>query len=280
MKTILITGANGMLGLDAAEVFAQVGYNVVKAGKAELDVTNFLQVKNFFAQNQAARKIDFVIHAAAYTKVDDAETNKDLAFLINAEGAKNIAIVSHQYSIPIIYISTDYVFDGEKGAPYLTIDKPNPINIYGASKLAGEENVKKENPRHYIARTSWLYGKYGKNFVDTMINLSKTQKSIKVVNDQIGCPTWTVDLSEAVKNLIEKKMPFGTYQLCGGGFTNWFEFAKKIFEILRIEVEVLPVNTKEFQRPAKRPKFSAMKNGEMLREWQVELSSYLGSIIK
>ena len=136
-KTILITGSNGMFGQDAAQFFSDSGYEVLKAAKKDLDVTNLAQVRNFFAQH----KIDFVLHTAGYTKVDDAETNRDLVFLINAEGAKNVAIASSEKSIPIIYLSTDYIFDGEKGAPYLTNDKPNPINVYGASKLAGEEEV-------------------------------------------------------------------------------------------------------------------------------------------
>jgi dTDP-4-dehydrorhamnose reductase len=285
MKTILITGADGMLAKDAAEVFLRAGYSVIKATKTELDVTNFAQVEDFFAdkcaQNKIAKnkiaqnKIDFVLHAAAYTKVDDAESNQDLAFLINSTGAKNVAIVSSQHQIPIIYISTDYVFDGEKGAPYLPSDKPNPINVYGASKLAGEENVKKENPMHYIARTNWLYGKHGKNFVDTMLELAKTKTEIKVVNDQIGCPTSTIDLALALKKLIENKMPFGTYHLCGGGFASWFDFAKKIFEIAKIEIEVLPVNTSQFPRPAKRPKFSAMENGGLVEGWEGGLKNYL-----
>jgi dTDP-4-dehydrorhamnose reductase len=270
-KSILITGANGMFGQDAAKLFLDSGYDVLKATKNDLDVTSLEKVREFFAKN----KIDFVLHAAGYTKVDDAETNRDLAFLINAEGAKNVAIASNEKSIPIIYISTDYVFDGEKGAPYLTGDKTNPINVYGASKLAGEEAVKQANPKHYIARTSWLYGQNGKNFVDTMIALSKTQKSLKIVNDQFGCPTWTVDLAEGVKTLIEKNMPFGTYHLCGGGIANWFEFAKKIFEILKIEIEVIPVATTEFPRPAKRPKFSAMENGSALGDWEDGLNQYL-----
>lgn len=275
-KTILITGDNGMFGRDAAQLFLDSGYNVLQAGRDELDVTNLSQVKEFFAKN----KINFVLHAAAYTKVDDAETNRDLAFLINAEGTKNVAIASNEKSIPIIYISTDYVFDGEKGAPYLTDDKTNPINIYGASKLAGEEAVKKENPKYYIARTSWLYGKHGKNFVDTMIALSKTQKSLKVVNDQFGCPTWTVDLADGVKNLIEKEMPFGIYHLCGSSVASWFEFAKKIFKILKIEIEVIPVVTSEFPRPAKRPRFSGMDNGALVRRWEEGLMDYLSNRCK
>lgn len=270
-KTILITGANGMFGQDAAIVFANAGYEVLKAARSDLDVTDLSEVRKYFSQN----KIDFVLHAAAYTKVDDAEKLSDLAFLINSQGAKNVAIATNEKAIPLIYISTDYVFDGKKGSAYLTDDATNPINVYGASKLAGEENVKRENPRHYVARTSWLYGKKGKNFVDTMINISKTQKVLEVVNDQFGCPTWSVDLANAVKDLIEKEMPFGTYHLCGSGSTTWFGFAKKIFEISKIDVEVIPVATEEFPRPAKRPKFSAMENNKMLRDWEAALESYL-----
>lgn len=271
MKKVLIIGASGMLGKDAVKIFLDAGYEVLAMGKSDLDVTKLADVKKIFSQN----KIDFVINAAGYTKVDDAENNRDLAFAVNAEGATNVAIAANDYSIPVVYISTDYVFDGEKGSPYLVGDKTNPLNVYGASKLAGEEGVKKTNPKHYIARTSWLYGQSGKNFVDTMISLSKTQKPLKVVNDQFGCPTWTVDLAEGVKNLIEKNMPFGTYHLCGGGVASWFEFAKKIFEILKIEIEVIPVATSEFPRPAKRPKFSAMENSSALSEWEDGLNQYL-----
>jgi dTDP-4-dehydrorhamnose reductase len=275
-KTILITGANGMFGQDAAIVFSNAGYEVLKAARSDLDVTDLSEVRKYFSQN----KIDFVLHAAAYTKVDDAEKLSDLAFLINSQGAKNVAIATNEKAIPLIYISTDYVFDGKKGSAYLTDDATNPINVYGASKLAGEENVKRENPRHYVARTSWLYGKNGKNFVDTMINISKTQKVLKVVNDQFGCPTWSVDLANAVKDLIEKEMPFGTYHLCGSGSTTWFGFAKKIFEISKIDVEVIPVCTEEFPRPAKRPKFSVMENNKMLRNWEDALKDYLKDLAK
>jgi dTDP-4-dehydrorhamnose reductase len=271
MKTILIIGANGMLGYDVAEIFSNSGYAVLKATKADLDVTNFSEVNYFFKKNN----FDLVIHAAAYTKVDDAEINKELAFSVNADGAKNVAIAANEKSVPLVYISTDYVFDGEKGSPYFPNDRTNPLNVYGHSKLVGEENVKKENPKCYIVRTSWLYGKHGKNFVETMINLSKTQKSLKVVNDQIGCPTWTVDLANGIKNLIENKMPYGTYHLCGGGFVSWYGFAKKIFEILKIKIELLPVTTKEFPRPSKRPKFSAMENLGLLKEWEEGLKNYL-----
>ncbi len=271
MKKILIVGASGMLGKDTVKIFSSAGYEVLAMGRSDLDVTKLSDVRKVFLQN----KIDFAINASGYTKVDDAESNGDLAFAVNAEGATNVALAANEYSIPVIYISTDYVFDGKKGSPYLVGDKTNPINIYGASKLAGEEGVKSSNPKHYIVRTSWLYGQDGKNFVDTMIALSNTQKLIKVVNDQFGSPTWTVDLARGVKDLIEKNMPFGTHHLCGGGVTSWFEFAKKVFEISKIEIEVIPVSTSEFPRPAKRPKFSAMESSLALGDWENGLDQYL-----
>ncbi|MDX2083515.1 MAG: dTDP-4-dehydrorhamnose reductase [Rickettsiales bacterium] len=274
MKNILIIGADGMFGKDAAEFFTKENFQVFKTTRADFDITNFSQVENFF-NNNSDKKIDFIINAAAYTKVDEAQTNQDLAFAVNALGAQNIAKISTKKNIPLIYISTDYVFDGEKKSAYLPHDKTNPINIYGASKLLGEEKVRAANPRHYIIRTSWLYGKHGKNFVDTMLKISQNQKVIKVVNDQFGCPTWTIDLALGIKNLITSKADFGTYHICGAGFTTWFGFAKKIFEISKIEIEVLPVSTAEFLRPAPRPKFSVLDNCGSCRHWQEALAQYL-----
>ncbi len=271
MKKILLVGANGMFGLDAALIFSAAGYQVIKAVRDDFDITNLSQVEKFFSD----KTFDFVINAAAYTKVDDAEKEQDLAFAVNSIGAKNIALASAQKNIPIIFISTDYVFDGEKTSPYFPSDAVNPKTVYGASKLAGEENVRAVNTRHFIVRTSWLYGKYGKNFVDTMLNIAKNQKQLKVVNDQFGCPTWTCDLANGIKKLIESDMQFGTYQICGKGTTSWFEFAKKIFEFAGVDVEVLPVTTAEFPRPAPRPKFSAMDNGGLCGDWEIGLRSYL-----
>jgi len=273
-KKILITGGAGMFGQEATKLFVAWGYEVLCATKNDLDVTFLNAVEDFFEKN---RGIDFVIHASAYTKVDDAESNEEQAFLVNAEGAKNIALVTKKYGIAVIYISTDYVFDGEKNSPYLPADKTNPINVYGASKLAGEKNIRRENDAHYIARTSWLYGAYGKNFVDTMIDLSQKQKTLRIVNDQFGCPTWTHDLAEMIKNLIEKKMPFGTYHLCNSGYTSWFGLTQKIFEILKTDIELIAVSSAEFPRPAKRPKFSAMDNANCSRAWDEALTQYLTS---
>ena len=265
-----------MFGCDASQVFSDAGYKVINAKKTDFDVTNLTEVRKFFA----ACSFDFVLHAAAYTNVDAAESNRELAFLVNGEGAKNVAIASKEKSLPVIYISTDYVFDGEKKSPYSPRDKTNPINVYGASKLTGEEGVRKENQQHYIIRTSWLYGKNGKNFVDTMVALSHKQSTLKVVADQFGCPTWTMDLAIGIKNLIEKKSLFGIYHICGSGVASWHGFAKKIFEIIGAEIDVIAVTSDEFLRIAKRPKFSAMSNGESCRAWEEALKEYLSQKFK
>ena len=216
-----------------------------------------------------------IIHCAAYTNVDKAEEDKDNAFLINEKGSENLAKVSGENSIPIVAISTDYVFDGTANKPYTPEDKTNPINVYGASKLAGELAIQKYNPMHYITRTSWLYGIHGKNFVETMFSLAEKLPQLKVVNDQIGCPTWTVALSYGILNLIRQEMPYGIYHLCGSGYTSWYEFAKKIFELSNTDKTVIPCSTEEFPRPASRPKYSVMDNSEMLPAWEDSLKNYL-----
>jgi dTDP-4-dehydrorhamnose reductase len=272
MQTILLTGGNGMFGKDAAKIFSANGYKVISVDIQDFDITDIDSVRNYFKNINC----DYVVHAAAYTNVDLAETEKEKAFLINEKGAENLAKITSEKNIPIVYISTDYVFDGEKTAPYFPDDKTNPQSVYGASKLAGEIAVKKHNPTHFITRTSWLYGKNGKNFVDTMINLSQTQPVLKVVNDQTGCPTWTYDLAEGILKVLKNNI-YGAYHICGSGYTTWYGFAKKIFELENIDIEVLPVNTQEFPRPAKRPKFSIMNNNNICRNWEDSLKMYLNT---
>jgi dTDP-4-dehydrorhamnose reductase len=203
-KTILIAGAGGMLGQDLVKIFKNSNYQVIAANRKDFDATRFEEVEEFISKH----RFDIAINCIAYTNVDKAESEKELAFLVNETGAKNIAIATAKKNIPIIYISTDYVFDGKKNEPYLPSDTPNPINVYGASKLAGEVATQKNNPQHYIIRTSWLYASHGKNFVNTMLELAKTHKEIKVVNDQIGCPTSTTELGEMIKDLVESENLF------------------------------------------------------------------------
>ena len=266
---ILVTGAKGMLGQDLCPVLEDAEYDVIETGKDTLDIVNVQNIKEVFSSCEP----DFVIHCAAYTNVDKAEEEKEQAFLINAQGTENIASECRKLNIPLMYISTDYVFDGEKKGKYLPSDAANPINVYGASKLAGE-NAAKKNEKYYIVRTSWLYGHHGKNFVETMLSLKDTP-GLKAADDQIGCPSWTMDVSDGILKIIEENMPCGIYHLCGSGHTSRLGFAEKIFELAGIDVKITPCKAEEFKRSAKRPQNSVMDNNRMLRRWEAALKNYM-----
>ncbi len=275
---ILVTGAKGMLGQDLCPILEDDGHEVVETDVDKLDITNAQQVKKVLKDEMP----DMVIHCAAYTNVDKAEEDLKTAELINVTGTENIAETCGKLGITLVYISTDYVFDGETVEPYTTEDLPNPINNYGATKYEGEEAVRSLCEKYYVVRTSWLYGHHGKNFVETMISLAD-RNEINVVDDQVGCPTWTVELANGIVKLFSK--PYGTYHVCGSGFTTWYGFAKEIFEQYnKISPRPLgegwgeglkPCTTDEFPRPAKRPKFSVMDNGGICRNWQAALKDYL-----
>uniref|UniRef100_UPI0040273EBF dTDP-4-dehydrorhamnose reductase n=1 Tax=Candidatus Scatousia sp. TaxID=3085663 RepID=UPI0040273EBF len=265
---ILVTGAKGMLGQDLCPILEDVGAFVIETDVDTLDITKGDAVE------QALTDIhpDMVIHCAAYTNVDKAEEELETAKLINVTGTENIAKICGKLDIPLVYISTDYVFDGTKTEPYAPDDTTNPLNNYGLTKLQGEEAVKKYCEKYYIARTSWLYGHYGKNFVETMISLADKDE-LKVVDDQIGCPTWTVELANGILKLLSK--PYGTYHVCGSGTTSWYGFAQEIFKQTGLNVNLKPCTTEEFPRPAKRPQYSVMANENICRNWQVALHDYL-----
>lgn len=266
---VLITGAKGMLGQDLCPTLEDLGCFLIETDIDNLDITKKEDVENFVSKAHP----DLIIHLAAYTNVDRAEEEEEKAELINAVGTENVALAASKIDVPLIYISTDYVFDGTKNSPYLPTDKVNPINAYGRTKLKGEELVQKHCKKYYIARTSWLYGMYGKNFVDTMLSL-KDKEELKVVDDQWGTPTWTMDLAGALMKLLTK--PYGIYHLSGGGKpTTWYNFAKTIFELSNLEVNLKPCTTEEFKRPANRPKYSVMDNDKMLRDWKLALKDYL-----
>ncbi len=268
---VLVTGASGMLGQDLCPILEDGGYEVIEVNSSDMDITDIKAVESVISDCEP----DIVIHCAAYTNVDKAEEDSEKAFLINGVGTENIAKVVFKLNIPIIYISTDYVFDGTKNSPYLPSDKTNPINIYGASKLKGEEAVKKHCLKYYIVRTSWLYGHHGKNFVETMLSLANDCEEIKVVNDQTGCPTWTVALCDGIIDLIEEEAEYGIYHVCGSGKATWYEFANEIFKISGIKKRVLPVTSLEFPRPAKRPPYSVMDNDDICPDWKVSLNEYI-----
>ena len=273
MKKILVTGANGMLGQDLCPILTENGFDVIKTDVDNMDITDIDSVKRALEEY----KPEVVIHCAAYTNVDKAEEDYETAHKINVIGTENLAKVCAENDITVVYISTDYVFAGknnnEELTPYRPNDNPNPINNYGLTKFQGEEAIRKFCRKYYIARTSWLYGIHGKNFVETMISLAD-KPELKVVDDQVGCPTWTVELSKGILKLLSGKA-YGTHHVCGSGSTSWYGFAKAIFEKSGLRVNLLPCTTEEFPRSAKRPKYSVLANASICRPWQDALEDYL-----
>lgn len=266
---VLVTGAKGMLGQDLCPILEDAGYEVIETDVDTLDITNTEQVKQVISEKNP----DVVIHCAAYTNVDKAEEDLKTAELINVTGTENIADVCGKLGITMVYISTDYVFGGlNKTEPYKPDDMTNPLNNYGITKFEGEEAVRSFCEKYYIARTSWLYGHHGKNFVETMIKAA--DKPLKVVDDQVGCPTWTVELANGILKLLDNK-PYGTYHVCGSGSTSWYGFAKEIFKQMGMNVDLSPCKTDEYPRPAKRPAYSVMDNDGICRKWEVALKDYL-----
>ncbi|MBE7703745.1 MAG: dTDP-4-dehydrorhamnose reductase [Cyanobacteria bacterium SIG28] len=265
---VLVTGANGMLGQDLCPILEDIGCYVIETDKDNLDITNG-DLVNAVMEDV---KPNLVIHCAAYTNVEKAEEEYELAHKINALGTENIAKACSKFDTTLIYISTDYVFDGKKSTAYTPLDETNPLNKYGLTKLQGEEAIKKYCEKYYIARTSWLYGHHGKNFVETVIANSE-KDSIKIVNDQFGCPTWTVELANCIIKLLQK--PYGIYHICGSGITSWYEFAKEIHNQLNIECKFSPCSSNEYTCKAKRPKNSAMDNSGFCRDWKTALKDYL-----
>lgn len=268
---VLITGSNGMLGQDLCPILEKEGYEVIKTTSKSLDITDFAMCESVIGEVLP----DVVIHCAAYTNVDKAEDDFETARQVNAIGTENLAKVCAERDITLVYVSTDYVFDGNGKIPYTPQSKTNPINAYGLTKLQGEQAVQSLCQKFFIARTSWLYGIHGKNFVETMISLAK-KPELKVVDDQIGCPTWTVDLANGIVKLL-RGAEYGIYHICGSGNTTWYGFAKEIFEQCGLQVNLKPCTTDEFPRPAKRPKYSVMENNGICQPWQNALSKYLKS---
>lgn len=271
-KKILVTGAKGMLAQDLCPILEDSGYDVIETTKEKLDVTDEDAVLGAISKI----KPDIVIHCAGYTNVDKAEDiqEQDKVKILNADSAKYIAKACNINNSIMLYISTDYVFDGKSKLPYKPTDKTNPINFYGKTKEMGEKYVQDFCKKHYIVRTSWLYGHHGKNFVETMISLAD-KPQINVVDDQIGCPTWTVDLSNFIVNLIDEQPEFGIYHACGKGETSWYGFAKEIFNTLGLTVNMHPCKTEEIQRPAQRPKYSVLENQYNMKDWEKALKEYI-----
>ena len=231
---ILITGARGQLGSTLCSVLAD-DFQVIPATRAQFDITDLAATRVFI--REAAPQA--VIHPAAFTDVDGCETNKEKAFLVNAIGARNVAIATREIEAKLVFISTDYVFDGRKEGPYFEYDPPNPSSVYGWSKLMGEQMVMQQNPRSFILRISWLYGPHGKNFVKTMLSLAGTKEELQVVNDQRGTPTFAGDVARQIRTLIQTDS-YGLYHCTSQGSCTWYEFALEIFKNAGYEVRPTP----------------------------------------
>jgi len=252
---VVVTGAKGQLGTDLVDLLSDKGHKVYGYGREKLDITNFDQVHQVISNVTP----DVVIHAAAYTKVDLAESEQDQAFLVNAYGTRNVAVASEAVGAKLVYVSTDYVFDGAANTPYNEFSPTNPMSVYGKSKLAGEQFVRDLHSKFFIVRTSWVFGKHGNNFVKTMLKLAQERDELKVVDDQVGSPTYTVDLARCILDLIQTEK-YGIYHVSNSGHCSWYEFAKAIFEEAGVEVKVNPCITKDFPRPAPRPAYSVLEH--------------------
>ena len=294
---ILITGSGGMLGIDLARELGKgyevIGTDIVRNPKSvvhkfyKADVTSLRQMKAVVGKAMP----DIVIHTAAWTDVDGCELRSKKAYRINTGGAKNAALACRSSGAGLVYISTDFVFDGRKKRPYRESDKTGPLNVYADSKLKGEFAVKKTLKRYLILRTGWLYGKHGRNFVDTIAATAGRDGLLRVVDDQVGSPTYTVDLAKAIRALLGRigskpdalsSKAFGTYHISNSGRVSWYEYAKTILRFSGIKAEVAPISSRELGRPARRPAMSVMDNskfgktaGYRMRGWKSALREYL-----
>lgn len=265
---VLIIGAEGMLGHDLVDILSKEN-EISTTTIHTLDITDIEKTIDTVKDI----KPEVVVHAAAFTDVNGSETNQDLAYKVNGIGTRNVAVACKESDSALVYICTDYVFDGEKGSSYYEYDQTNPLSVYGKTKLLGETYIRDILSKFYIVRTSWLYGYHGPNFITTMLQLAKTNDSLSVVNDQIGSPTYTVDLANAISQLI-KKPSYGIYHITNSGKCSWYEYAREIFEIAGVEIEVKPVTTKEYPQPAARPKYSVLENYNWRMEGFTPLRSY------
>lgn len=277
---VLVTGTKGQLGYDAVNELEKRGHTAVAVDIEEMDITDAVSVERVITEAE----VEAVIHCAAYTAVDAAEDNVEICRRVNAEGTKNIAKVCKKLDLKMIYISTDYVFDGEGERPWEPDDERHPLNVYGQTKYEGELAVEKYLEKYFIVRIAWVFGVNGKNFIKTMLKLSETHEELNVVDDQVGSPTYTYDLAVLLVDMVESDK-YGRYHATNEGLCTWYEFAKEIFRQAGVEVKVNPVTSDMFPAKAKRPKNSRMSKEKLdangfhrLPTWQDALERYLSEI--
>jgi dTDP-4-dehydrorhamnose reductase len=280
---LLLTGAAGMLGFDVLRVGKAAGHDLEAVDVGDFDITDAAAVRQALERTRP----DAVLNCAAWTDVDGAESHREQAFAVNADGAGNLARAAAQASIPMLHVSTDYVFDGEGRADttgalraYVESDPTGPRSVYGESKLVGERLVLEASPRHTVVRSAWLFGVAGRNFADTMLRLAGERDAVQVVTDQVGCPTWTGHLAPALLGLIERGVS-GLAHLAGTGHVSWNGFTAEIFRQADVSCRVEPATTAEMARPAPRPAWSALESEREdvlpLPPWQDGLAGYLAA---
>lgn len=280
MTRILITGADGQVG-HALQMMAPKHLELIACNRAQFDLTDPAQMKDHIKTTRP----DVIVNCAAFTAVDLAETEKENAFAVNATGVEQLAILCQQHTVPLIHLSTDYVFSGENHSPYLETDAVNPTNYYGESKLAGELAIQKHLSEYIILRTSGVFHTHGHNFVKTILRLAQTRKELRIVADQTICPTYAPTIAMVIFKIIEtlriqKEKPlWGTYHFCNSPATTWFDFTVKIVELakksMNISVEkIVPIATHEYPTPAKRPAYSVLNCGPLISNFDIPLESW------
>jgi dTDP-4-dehydrorhamnose reductase len=274
---IIVTGAKGMLGHRVVAEAQQQGHEVFGTDLPDLDLTDAQAVFDYIGDIGP----DATIHCAAYTDVDAAERDRATAEAVNRAAAGHVAAAAARVGAAIVHVSTDYVFDGSKREPWLESDATRPLGVYGETKLAGERAVAQANPLHAIVRTAWLFGAGGRNFVDTMLALGSQRDEVRVVTDQVGCPTWTGHLADALVALAERPRATGIHHVAGAGSCSWNELARAAFERAGIDCRVLPATSDEFPRPARRPAYSVLGSERadplVLAPWRQGLDAYLAT---
>jgi len=277
MSNILVTGANGQLGSEINKLSKNLDDRFFFTDYKELDITDKDAIKTFIDEN----RIDTIINCAAYTAVDKAEEDQELADKINHLAVKYLADIAKERDIKLIHVSTDYVFDGKNYKPYVEDDKVNPQNVYGVTKLAGEEALQEISPKNsIIIRTSWVYSSFGANFVKTMLKLGKTKDSLTVINDQIGTPTYAGDLAKAILDIIPQlnsEKP-EIYNYSNEGVLSWYDFAKEIMKMAKLGCKIEPIETKDYPTPAVRPHFSLLNKSKIKDEFGVKVPYWKDSL--
>ncbi|OCG63013.1 dTDP-4-dehydrorhamnose reductase [Gilliamella sp. GillExp13] len=272
---VLLTGANGQLGHCFKDIFPS-DWQLLATDSLQLDITDGLAVNNFIALHRP----DAIVNAAAYTAVDKAQDEYELAYKVNAIGPKNLAIAAKKYHAKLVHVSTDYVFDGTKSFPYLENDLTNPINVYGETKRVGELSVLDNYSSAIVIRTSWVFSEYGNNFVKTMLKLSQTRPELTIIDDQLGCPTYAVDIAKTILKMLMNNIQGGIYHYCGDKYVSWFQFASKIFAtanelnlMTNQNIMIKPILTSAYPTKAKRPLYSVL-NMEKVKQLGMKASDW------